>query len=232
MDKTYTGQKISALRKAKGWTQKELAELVFVSVAAVSKWERGLNYPDLALIEPLADVLGVTAAELLGLASAAPDDVIRDMTVISADQRQEERKRVRRVLATVGISVGIFLFASFAFLLLLSRDGLLLSLLGWGRGGILDFAALLLGLAAWGFALCSVFSQKRKEYIAAAFAFCATALYLPLLLSDLSVRAGEIGTVIDTVAGYHFGAALLLGGTLLLSICALWLHRGRRSGGK
>lgn len=43
MDMQYTGNKITALRKEKGWTQKEVAERLHVSIAAVSKWERGLN---------------------------------------------------------------------------------------------------------------------------------------------------------------------------------------------
>ncbi len=54
MDPAYTGNQIAWLRKAKGWTQKKIAEQLHVSVSAVSKWERGLNYPDLSLMEPLA----------------------------------------------------------------------------------------------------------------------------------------------------------------------------------
>ncbi|MBQ8789353.1 MAG: helix-turn-helix transcriptional regulator [Oscillospiraceae bacterium] len=46
-------------------TQKELAEKLFVSDKAVSKWERGQSLPDITMLNPLADALGVTAAELL-----------------------------------------------------------------------------------------------------------------------------------------------------------------------
>ena len=57
MDTHYTVNKIAALRKKKGWTQKDIAEKLNVSIAAVSKWERGLNYPDLSIMEPLARIL-------------------------------------------------------------------------------------------------------------------------------------------------------------------------------
>lgn len=59
------GQLICELRKAGQMTQKELAEKLHITDKAVSKWERGLSCPDIALLPALADVLGVTAGELL-----------------------------------------------------------------------------------------------------------------------------------------------------------------------
>ncbi|MFR6163063.1 MAG: helix-turn-helix domain-containing protein [Mediterraneibacter gnavus] len=65
IDNQKFGGFVAALRKEKGYTQKELAEKLFLSDKAISKWERGLSLPDIALLEPLADILGVTVAELL-----------------------------------------------------------------------------------------------------------------------------------------------------------------------
>ena len=62
---TKIGELISELRKSKGMTQKDLAEQLGVTDKAVSKWERGQSYPDISLIIPLSDLLGVTANELL-----------------------------------------------------------------------------------------------------------------------------------------------------------------------
>lgn len=45
MQPTETGKRIQISRKHKGWTQKDLADRICVSDKAVSKWERGLNYP-------------------------------------------------------------------------------------------------------------------------------------------------------------------------------------------
>ena len=67
MKAAETGKRIAALRQQKGWTQKQLAAQLHVTDKAVSKWERGLNFPDLSLVEPLAAALGTTAAALLGL---------------------------------------------------------------------------------------------------------------------------------------------------------------------
>ena len=65
IDNARFGAFVARLRKEKGLTQRQLAELVGVSDKAVSKWERGLSLPDISLLEPLADALGVTVAELL-----------------------------------------------------------------------------------------------------------------------------------------------------------------------
>lgn len=65
MDNLQTGAFIRELRKENSLTQKDLAEQLHITDRAVSKWERGLCAPDLATLEPLAKVLGVTVAELL-----------------------------------------------------------------------------------------------------------------------------------------------------------------------
>ena len=53
------------LRKEKGLTQKELADLLHVTDKAVSKWETARGFPDIKLLEPLARALGVSLVELL-----------------------------------------------------------------------------------------------------------------------------------------------------------------------
>lgn len=65
IDKTQFGEFLASQRKRKGYTQKELAQKLFISDKAVSKWERGLSMPDISLLMPLADVLEVTVTELL-----------------------------------------------------------------------------------------------------------------------------------------------------------------------
>lgn len=65
MNNEKTGQFISELRKSRNMTQKELASKLNVTDKAVSKWERGLSYPDISLLPDLADILAVTVSELL-----------------------------------------------------------------------------------------------------------------------------------------------------------------------
>lgn len=65
IDKKKFGAFISELRKEKGYTQKGLAQKLYISDKAVSKWETGVSFPDTALLVPLADLFGVTVTELL-----------------------------------------------------------------------------------------------------------------------------------------------------------------------
>lgn len=65
MDNIKTGALIRERRKEKGLTQRELAERLHVTDRAVSKWERGLCAPDIALLEPLSEALDLSVLELI-----------------------------------------------------------------------------------------------------------------------------------------------------------------------
>ena len=64
-------EKLQQLRKAKGLTQEELAQAIFVSRTAVSKWESGRGYPSIDSLKELSRYFGVTVDELIG-----PDEII------------------------------------------------------------------------------------------------------------------------------------------------------------
>lgn len=73
MDNQKIGAFIAARRKEMGLTQQQLAERLGVTNKAVSKWESGNGIPDISLFTALAEVLGVTADELLrGEPSGSP----------------------------------------------------------------------------------------------------------------------------------------------------------------
>lgn len=65
MDQKQLGTRIAERRRALGLTQKQLADRLHITDRAVSRWERGAGSPDLSLIAPLCDALGMTADELL-----------------------------------------------------------------------------------------------------------------------------------------------------------------------
>lgn len=65
IDKQKFGMFVAELRKEKGYTQKDLAQRLFISDKAISKWETGGSIPDTALLIPLAELLGVSVTELL-----------------------------------------------------------------------------------------------------------------------------------------------------------------------
>lgn len=65
MDNVQFGAFVAQLRKEQNLTQKELADRLHVTDKAVSKWETGRGFPDVKLLEPLAQELGVSLVELL-----------------------------------------------------------------------------------------------------------------------------------------------------------------------
>ena len=65
MDRYITGAVIRKLRESKKLTQEELADKLFVTSKAVSKWETGQGLPDISLLEPLAKALDISVIELL-----------------------------------------------------------------------------------------------------------------------------------------------------------------------
>jgi len=65
IDNYITGSVIKSLREKKKMTQEELAEKIFVTGKAVSKWETGQGFPDISLVEPLAKALDISVIELL-----------------------------------------------------------------------------------------------------------------------------------------------------------------------
>ena len=75
MDTYITGATVKLLRERQGMTQTELADRIGVSNKAVSKWETGKGLPDLSLIQPLAQALGVSVIELMNGQSVANRNV-------------------------------------------------------------------------------------------------------------------------------------------------------------
>ena len=65
MDAEKFGAFISQCRKEKQMTQAELAARLQVTDKAVSRWERGVGFPDISTIEPLADALDISVVELM-----------------------------------------------------------------------------------------------------------------------------------------------------------------------
>ena len=63
-EKKNLGKFIQSKRKAKGISQKELADKLYVTESAVSKWERGISYPDISMIQGICEVLEITEHEL------------------------------------------------------------------------------------------------------------------------------------------------------------------------
>ena len=117
MDSKKTGALIAEARKEKNMTQRELASALHVSDRAVSKWERGVGFPDVSLLEPLADALGLTVTELLhGEKYDAPELGDREVRYALKIVRQRRKAALKRNLRDIlGIIISLVIFGFFAF---------------------------------------------------------------------------------------------------------------------
>ena len=96
MNQVKTGLYIAEKRKEKGYTQKQLASMLNVSDRAVSRWENGLNMPDLSLMEPLCEILGITIADLfeaVGSEDKKPEETVREILKYSDTTISREKKK-------------------------------------------------------------------------------------------------------------------------------------------
>lgn len=109
MDNIKFGRFIRESRQEKGMTQKQLAEQIHVSDKAVSKWENGAGFPDIKILEPLAECLGVSLLELMqGERTAEPqidrkeaEQVVAD-AITQSGQEDEWKRRMWKVRLLLG----------------------------------------------------------------------------------------------------------------------------------
>lgn len=82
------GENLKAIRKAKGYTQQELAMKLNVVRQTVSKWEKGLSVPDAEILVEIADVLDTDVSVLLG--KEVSDEESRDEVAIQLAKISEQ----------------------------------------------------------------------------------------------------------------------------------------------
>lgn len=120
MNSLKMGELISSVRKSKNMTQKELADQLSVTDKAVSKWERGLGYPDITILPSLSEALGVTMSDLLKGEITAEEteqkpsaDEMISSTLKYADQAHRHRKFKASNLAisilTIAFLISVFI---------------------------------------------------------------------------------------------------------------------------
>lgn len=153
MDKESFGQFLAQHRKEQGMTQKQLAERLFVSDKAVSKWERGLSLPDVSLLLPLSQLLGVSVTELLEGRQLeepmAPEEVetlvqkaLQYPEIPPEVQRLQRRRRLCIYLGAAAIALTECVVLYFAFGMQMLPAGLTLELLAMIFGGFSGWGCL------------------------------------------------------------------------------------------
>lgn len=100
-----TGLFIKEMRKAKNLTQCELAEKLNISEKTVSKWETGNGLPEVSLMLPLCDLLGISVNELLSGEKLSTAEYVRkaeeNMVSLMTDKT---RPKTKIIIATISFS--------------------------------------------------------------------------------------------------------------------------------
>jgi len=98
-------EKLQELRKNKGLTQEELAEALYVSRTAISKWESGRGYPSIDSLKEIAKYFSVTIDELLSSGEV--------LNIAEEDNKQKEKHLKSLVFGLLDISALMFFFLPF-----------------------------------------------------------------------------------------------------------------------
>lgn len=180
MDNEKFGKFISEIRKERGMTQAELAEKINVTNKAVSKWERGVGFPDIKLLEPLADALDISIVEIMKserivLEPQKTYEAVDDALVNVIDVLKENRKKERRNIVITSLVMLMFFF------LILVLDYIPLN----------SFIIGVLPYASFGIGICLLIMSyrrfKRKETYGLTL-FCGIiAIMYPILMTLLVI---------------------------------------------
>ena len=235
-------EKISALRKQKGWSQEELAEKLMVTRQAVSKWESAQSMPDLDKLVQLSEALGVSTDYLLKdeQAQSAPVPATAEQTVKPRHVTQEEARRYLQLqtaaIPKTTLGVALCVWSPIALIGL----PVLRSTLNWGFpeeicSGI--GLCVLLVMVAAGVALLLTASGKLREFeylerepIETDNGAREQALHMQREMASFCTRQNTIGVVLCILSVLPLFALMCVPGVpdgyYSLAVCALLLLVG------
>ena len=191
MDAKRFGTFLALRRREKGMTQAALAEKIHVTDKAVSRWERGVGFPDISTLEPLADALDVSVLELMRAEKLTETSIpqeeaaaaVRDTLATAREQRSKARQQALALLAGVVVTDLVILLLD---TLRLEGGALIL----WGAGVLFPLLCLSGALALLGLALWRLFRGGPWKHAA----LLALGLILPLaIFLGFFVLAGALG---------------------------------------
>ena len=101
------GENLKAMRKAKGYTQEELALKINVVRQTVSKWEKGLSVPDADVLSQIAEVLDTKVSVLLGgtITEETDKDAVAEQLAKISEQLAIKNRRSKAIWKTIGMIV-------------------------------------------------------------------------------------------------------------------------------
>jgi transcriptional regulator with XRE-family HTH domain len=188
MDNKKIGNFIAEMRKANNMTQKDLAEQLNVTDKAVSKWERGMGYPEITTIPSLAKVLNISTSELmLGQKidsdtgnSSDPEVIVSDtMEFVEQAHRQKTLITKNIIFNSINVSFLIGIFVCVLCNFVIQKR--------------LDWSLYVVGseIAAW-VILAPFFLIKRHRFVGAMAGLTITILPLLFLIEYLCPIKGWV----------------------------------------
>lgn len=123
MDQQKTGSFLKELRREKGLTQEQLAEVFHTTNRSVSRWENGKNMPDISLLVELADFYTVDVREIIDgeRKSGIMEKGVKDVALKVADYADEQRSRIL-IWVRLSSLIGLLLMAVIVVLQTLSYE--------------------------------------------------------------------------------------------------------------
>jgi transcriptional regulator with XRE-family HTH domain len=187
MDQVKIGRFIAKERKAKGYTQRQLSEILGISDKTISKWECGNGFPEVSLLLPLCEELEISVNELLTGERVSDEDYRKkaeeNMVNLVKEAQESKKKIIMSVMVTLLMLVAaVPLFAVSCVLemelwlrVLLIGIGIFVIVVGVIIGSILDKDA-----GAYECPECHErFVPEMKEYMMSAHTITTRRLHCP-----------------------------------------------------
>ena len=122
MDPKKTGIIISNARKKLKMTQKDLADKLYVSDKAVSKWERGLCFPDISVLIPLTEILNISLYDLLRGEKVNKKEVEETIKNTINYSNNEIKRKKKKYITISSIIISIIVIISIISLIFINKN--------------------------------------------------------------------------------------------------------------
>ena len=122
MDPKKTGIIISDARKKVKMTQKDLADKLYVSDKAVSKWERGLCFPDISVLIPLTEILNISLYDLLRGEKVNKKEVEETLKNTINYSNSEINRKKKKYITISSIIIFVIVLTSIVSLIFINKN--------------------------------------------------------------------------------------------------------------
>ena len=213
MDAKELGKFIAVLRKENNITQIELAKRLHVTDKAVSRWERGLGFPDINTLEPLADALGISLVELM---QSKRNDSKATISTEKAEELLLDTIQLSKVSNKFAKIFGVMVLSAFAIAAIIVLGVLFTD---WN---IVNYivVSIIAGLIAWGIPVWNMTIPQKVQIASASvisLGFAIIAIVFQIINMAHDIHINDVVAVIDIIDGVVMAACTFGAITILLN---------------